>query len=223
MRMLVVEDDPVLSHGIVQVFKNSFAVDHCSRGNEALDAIATVEYDIVLLDLGLPGIDGANVLKTLRNKGNMVPVLILTARDTTEDRVRGLDLGADDYVVKPFEVPELEARVRALLRRKYLSSQSEITVGGLRFDTIGKTVFVGESPIELSKREVTLLEILILNAGRVVSKDILLDKMYGWDEEITPNAIEVYMHRIRKKIAPYGFSIKTLRGLGYLMDKLPPT
>jgi len=173
----------------------------------------------VVLDLGLPELDGMEVLRRLRRRGCMVPVLILTARDGVSDRVTGLDVGADDYLVKPSELAEFEARVRALMRRAQSVATARINHGALMLDTAARRAFVGEEALDLSAREVALLEALLLSAGRVVSKDQLADRLYGVSDEVGPNAIEVFVHRLRRKIEPAGVSIRTIRGLGYLVEK----
>jgi len=173
----------------------------------------------VVLDLGLPGLDGLEVLRRLRRRASNIPVLILTARDSIVDRVNGLDVGADDYLVKPFELAELEARVRALMRRAQSVATARISHGALTLDTAARRAFVGEEALDLSAREVALLEALLLSAGRVVSKDQLADRLYGVSDEVGPNAIEVFVHRLRRKIEAAGVSIRTIRGLGYLVEK----
>jgi two-component system OmpR family response regulator len=220
MRILLVEDDPVLAHGIALALKSSSVVDHGSRVSFAIDALKQVQYDCVVLDLGLRDGDGLEVLKWLRSHRSAVPVLVVTARDTLADRIRGLDNGADDYLVKPFELAELEARIRALLRRRYMQLRNEISLGSLRFDSSGRRAFLDDKPLELSRRELGVLETLMLNVGRVVSKAQLLDSISSWEEELGLNAIEVYIHRIRKKIAPSGFSIRTFRSLGYMLENV---
>jgi two-component system, OmpR family, response regulator len=219
MRLLLVEDDEILSDGICEALRASFVVDHCQSVAQAVLAVDQVEYDTVLLDLGLRDGDGLQLLAKLRSSGSFVPVLIITARDTLEDRVRGLDSGADDYLTKPFGLPELEARVRALIRRRYFSAQAEVAVGNLRFDTVGRRVYVDDVAVDLSARESALLELLLLNLGRLVSKDQIIEKLSTSTDDIGPNAVEVYMHRLRKKIAAVGFEFRTLRGLGYMVQK----
>jgi DNA-binding response OmpR family regulator len=220
MRILLAEDDEVLSDGISKALKQfGYAVDQVTSGNDADQALVSHPFDLVILDLGLPGIDGQEVLKRLRGRGRKLPVLILTARDGLEDRVTNLNLGADDYITKPFDLPELEARVRALIRRSNYGSETEISYGPIRFDTINRHLDIENQPVELSAKELSVLEILLQRPNRVVSKEQLLEHMYGWDEEVSHNAIEVHIHRLRKRLEPFGLSVRTIRGLGYLLEK----
>lgn len=220
MRILIAEDDPVLADGLTRSLRsNEYAVDCVGDGAAADHALSTQPYDLAIIDLGLPRIDGFEVIKRLRRRSAVPPVLILTARDALQDRVRGLDLGADDYLSKPFELPELEARVRALIRRGTAGGNALISNGKLILDTTGRRVTVDDKPLDLSARELGVLEVLMTRSGRVVSKDQLTEKLYGWDEDVGANAIEVCVHRLRKKIEPSGVTIRTIRGLGYLMEK----
>jgi two-component system, OmpR family, response regulator len=219
MRILFAEDDPVLSDGITKALRQSgYAVDWVKAGDDADYALSTIDYDMVILDLGLPKMDGLEVLKNLRGRKNRVPVLVLTARASVSDRVLGLDHGADDYLTKPFNLPELEARIRALIRRRHFDTHSDLEVGNIRFDTIGKRVYINDQLIELSAREISVLELLLIYTGRVVSKEQFVDHLYGWEEEVSENAIEVCIHRIRKKLEPFGVKFRTVRGLGYLVE-----
>ena len=223
MRILLAEDDPVLADGLCRSLRRAgYAVDHAKTGAEA-DAAAGIEaYDLMILDLGLPKLPGLEVLRRLRGKANGVnarmPVMILTAADGTEDRVKGLDLGADDYMAKPFELAELEARVRALVRRGLCGAPVLIQNGALSYDLSGRVAYLNDTQLELSARELGLLEILLQRAGRLVSKDQLVQHLCESGEEVSTNAIEVYVHQLRKKIEP-GASIATVRGLGYCLEK----
>jgi two-component system OmpR family response regulator len=220
MRVLIAEDDPVLADGLTRSLRGSdYAVDCVADGAEADLVLTAHSYDLVILDLGLPRLDGYEVLRRLRRRGSKTPVLILTARDALDDRVKGLDLGGDDYISKPFDLPELEARVRALIRRGQSGGASLLSHGALTLDTVGRRATLGGEPLDLSARELGVLEVLMLRSGRVVNKDQLAAQLYGWDEEVGPNAIEVYVHRLRRKLEPAGVTIRTIRGLGYLLDK----
>ncbi|MBS4096165.1 MAG: response regulator transcription factor [Sulfuricella sp.] len=220
MRILIVEDDEVLLDGLCQAMRHSgHAVDCVGNGKDAVHVLQGEVYDLVILDLGLPKLDGFSVLRNLRGHNQTVPVIILTARESVDDRVKGLDLGADDYMTKPFSLPELEARVRALLRRGQCGANPLITCGALAYDSVGRRVTLNGERLELTSRETGVLEILLSRAGRVVSKDQLIEHLYSYAEEATGNAIEVYIHRLRKKVEAAGVTIRTIRGLGYLMDK----
>jgi two-component system OmpR family response regulator len=222
MRILIVEDDSVLADGLTRTLRHAdYAVDHATNGGEADHVLAAQSYDLVILDLGLPELDGFEVLRRMRRRGSSVPVLVLTARDALQDRVKGLDLGADDYMIKPFDLPELEARVRALIRRGQSGGASVLTHGALVLDTAGRRATLCGDPLDLSARELGVLEVLMMRSGRVVNKEQLTEQLYGWDDEVGPNAIEVYVHRLRKKLEPAGVSIRTIRGLGYLLEKDP--
>jgi two-component system, OmpR family, response regulator len=219
MRILIVEDDTVLANGLVRTFtQDNYAVDHVNNGTQADLMLQESVYDLVILDLGLPKLDGIEVLKKLRQRGNKVAVLILTARDAIESRVKGLDLGADDYLTKPFNLIELEARVRALIRRGQLGSNVPLQCADLKLDVPGKLAKNGDISLPLSAREFSLLEVLMSRMNKVVNKEQLLEALCNWDSEIGDNAIEVYIHRLRKKIEPAGARIRTIRGLGYLLE-----
>ncbi|HZO00428.1 MAG TPA: response regulator transcription factor [Burkholderiales bacterium] len=220
MRILVAEDDPNLAEGLMRSLRQAgYAVDCARSGSEADAALEANEFDLLILDIGLPERSGLQVLKRLRARSSKVPVLILTARDSLHDRVTGLDAGADDYLAKPFELAELEARVRALARRGMAGGLALITHGALSYDPIGRVATLDGTPIELSAREVNLLEIFLQRAGRLVSKDQLVNHLCEWGEEVSGNAIEVYVHRLRKKLEPGGVRIVTVRGLGYSLEK----
>ena len=220
MRLLLVEDDPLIADGLTRGLRaGGHAVDHAADGITADRALAQYPYDLVVLDLGLPGMDGMTVLRRARGRGVATPVLVLTARDALEDRVAGLDAGADDYLAKPFDLPEFEARVRALLRRREGLGTNRLCLGDLVIDLSGHSAFHGSDRIDLSAREFGVLETLARRAGRVVSKEQILEAVTGWDEEVGLNAVEVYVHRLRRKLEPAGVSIRTVRGLGYLLEK----
>ncbi len=219
MRILLAEDDRIIADGLCRSLRQAgYAIDWAGTGLDADTALLTNTYDLVILDIGLPKLSGLDVLRRLRSRSSAVPVLILTALDGINDRVKGLDLGADDYMAKPFELPELEARVRALTRRSS-GTTPVIRCGSLSFDQTDRTVLLNGAVLELSARELGLLEVLLSRAGRLVSKDQLVDYLCGWGEEVSHNAIEVYVHRLRKKIEPGGVRIATVRGLGYCLEK----
>ncbi len=223
MRILIAEDDQVLADGLLRSLRSSgYAVDRVGTGSEADAALAAHEFDLLILDLGLPKLHGFEVLRKLRGRGSSLPVLILTAADSVEQRVKGLDLGADDYMAKPFSLQELEARVRALGRRSMGNASNLIRHGPLSFDASGRVAYLNEQMLELSAREVGLLEVLLQRSGRLVSKDQLVERLCEWGEEVSNNAIEVYIHRLRKKIEQGPVRIATVRGLGYCLEKIGP-
>jgi len=220
MRILVAEDDAILADGLVKSLRHAgYAVDWARTGEEADAALAVQSYDLAILDVGLPRMSGLEVLGRLRARKLRLPVMILTALNGVDDRVRGLDLGADDYLTKPFELAELEARVRALTRRGLCGAPTMLCHGPLAFDQVGRRASLNGEPLELSARELGLLEILIQRGGRLVSKQQLVDHLCEWDGEVSENAIEVYVHRLRKKLEPAGVKIRTIRGLGYCLDQ----
>ena len=220
MRILIAEDDSILADGLTRSLRNSgYAVDAVSDGASADAALIAQEFDLLILDLGLPRLSGLEVLGKLRARNSHLPVLILTAADSIEQRVKGLDLGADDYMAKPFSLSELEARVRALARRGAGGGATVLRHGRLVFDQTGRVALVDDQTLDLSAREVSLLEILLTRSGRMVSKTQIVDHLCEWGEEVSSNAIEVYMHRLRKKIEPSGVKIATVRGLGYCLER----
>jgi two-component system OmpR family response regulator len=218
MRILVVEDDALLADGLTRVLKRSgHAVDQVRTGLQADNSLRITSYELVVLDVGLPGIDGFEVLRRLRSRRSKANVLVLTARDGVEDRVRGLDLGADDYLTKPFSVTEFEARVRALSRRPTLAAAS-IVIRGLSVDVEAKRVKVNDVPIDLTAREWALLELFLARPGRVLSKEQIAQQLASYEDTLTVNAIEVYVSRLRSKVEASGVRIRTVRGFGYLWE-----
>lgn len=219
MHVLLVEDDAVLADGLARVLAgHGMAVDTLRSGTEADLALQRSQpADVLVLDIGLPGMDGFEVVRRLRARGSVLPVLLLTARDAVEDRVRGLETGADDYLVKPFATPELVARVRALARRN-APQPAVLTLGALTLDIGAKRARVGERVLDLSVREWALLEYLLQHPGRVLSKQQIIDAILPWGEDVTQNAVEVYVSRLRQKTAEGGISIRTIRGFGYLLE-----
>lgn len=218
MRLLIVEDDAALARGILKVFRHDgLAVDHVSRGRDALEVIRMEPYSAVVLDLGLPDIDGLQVLKQIRQSHIAVPILILTARDATADRVTGLDQGADDYLSKPFAIEELEARVRALIRRGQGSPDPVVTIGPLTVDRNSGATYIRDELIDLTRRERAILETLAVKAGTVIPKSRLTAEVFGYDDPVAPNALEVHIGRLRRKLEDSGVSVITVRGLGYLL------
>jgi len=219
MRALLVEDDQILADGLSGSLSDwGFSVTLAMTGRYANAALHTQAYDLVILDLGLPDCDGKDILKQLRARKSTVPVLILTARGGLNDRVSGLESGADDYLAKPFELRELEARVRALIRRSYGGFNHQIVVGRLVLDTLGQQLKVDDKPIFMPAREYGVLQALILQVGRVVSKDMIVQRLTVGGDELADNAIEVYIHRLRRRLEPFGVRIRTVRGLGYLLE-----
>lgn len=220
MRLLIVEDENRIVEILTENFRKAgFTVDAVSRGSHGLDALRNIPYDAVVLDLGLPDCDGIDLLKKIRSLGMQVPVLVLTARDAVEDRVKGLDLGADDYLVKPFAASELISRIKALLRRPGGALGSVLSAGNLALDTLARDVQIDNCPVELSRRETALLENLMRRLGRVVSKALLEEKLYGLGEELESNAVAVHVHHLRRKLEKAGAStqIHTVRGVGYIL------
>ena len=219
MRVLVIEDDTTLGHALQEfLIEQGYAVDWLADGDRVLGAVAGQSYDLLLLDLNLPGQSGLDILAQLRAAGEQVPVLILTARDGIEDRVAGLDAGADDYVTKPFDLAELAARVRAFGRRRTGQAQPFIEAGPLQFDTVGREVRANGERLSLSVREISVLEMLMARAGRVVTKRQIVNSLSAWDADFSENAVEVYVYRLRKRLEGTGAGIQTVRGFGYLLD-----
>lgn len=223
MRLLLVEDDVMLASGIkLGLTGAGYAVDWVGSAERALEAIKTESFDAAIIDLGLPKMDGLELTQTLRKSGHSLPILILTARDALQDRVQGLDYGADDYMVKPFELPELLARLRALLRRSQAATSSSVSFGPITLDTAMRQAHAqtdkGHEPIELGPREWTVLEYLMLQAPKPAAKEKILAALTGWDKEITANAVEVYISRLRGKLDPYGVALRSIRGFGYRLE-----
>lgn len=218
MRILLVEDDRPLGEGIRTALKpEGYTVDWLQDGASALHALSHESFDLAILDLGLPRLDGLEVLKRLRAAANAVPVLVLTARDATTDRIAGLDAGADDYLVKPFDVDELKARLRALLRRRFNRPEPTLEYRGIVLDPANQQVSYQGTSVPLPRKEFALLHELLAQPGRVMTRDRLQQALYGWEEEVESNALEVHIHHLRKKFFPE--LIRTVRGVGYLVDK----
>lgn len=218
MRVLLVEDDRMIGEAMLQALKDAaYAVDWERDGVGAIDAIEAIDYELVILDLGLPGKDGLAVLEQLRSSGDTTPVLVVTARDTLDERIRGLDMGADDYLVKPFETGELLARMRAVARRKLGQSLPVLTNGVLRLDPATREAdFCGEH-CRLTAREFALLQALLLRPGAILSRDELETRIYGWNEEVESNAVEFLIHAVRKKLG--SDVIRNVRGMGWMVDR----
>jgi DNA-binding response OmpR family regulator len=225
MRLLVVEDEPRMAQILHAALERAaFTVDSVGRCDDAREALSLTPYDAAVLDLGLPDGDGVQLLQELRQAGNRVPILVLTARDSVEDRVGGLDAGADDYLVKPFAIPEVIARLKALLRRPGGALGTTLAAGNIIFDTIGRDVRVDNRPISMPRRESAILEHLMRRLGRVVPKSVLEEKLYGYGDELESNAIPVHVHHLRRKLMEAGANaeIHTVRGIGYLLTDVKP-
>ncbi len=221
MRILLVEDNQALASGLAAILRGSgYAVDLVGDGASAEAAAAAESYDLVILDLNLPEMDGLDVLRSMRARQNRAAVMILTARGAPEERVRGLDLGADDYMIKPFDISEFEARIRVLLRRQAGLRSSIITYGGVTFDLTSRTFSSAGVPLDIPAREVALLELLFLRAGKVVSKEAIIRSLTGFDDDLSPNAIEQYVSRLRRRLGPFALTVRTARGIGYYLEKL---
>ena len=223
MRLLLVEDDVMVASGMkLGLTDAGYTVDWVGSGERAEQALERDSFDLAIVDIGLPGLNGLELTQRLRGRGLTMPVLILTARDALHDRVQGLDLGADDYMLKPFELPELLARLRALLRRSQAATSAVLGLGPLEMDTAQRRVSLAGQPMELGPREWTVLEYLLLQAPKPAAKDKLLAALTGWDKEITPNAIEVYVSRLRAKLEPAGVLLRSIRGFGYRLELAEP-
>ena len=220
MRILLVEDNETLADGLSSILRGSgYAVDVVRDGASADAVTATEAFDLVILDLNLPEMGGLQVLRSMRARQDKAAVLILTARGTTEERVKGLDLGADDYMTKPFDVSELEARVRVLLRRRAGLHSSSVQYGNVSLDLTSRTFSADGVLIDLPARELGILEVLFMRAGKVVPKDAIIQSLAGFDDDLSPNAIEQYVSRLRKRLGPLGLTVRTARGIGYYLDK----
>ncbi|HTX24259.1 MAG TPA: response regulator transcription factor [Steroidobacteraceae bacterium] len=219
MRILIVEDDELVADAIARGLEMAgFAADRAGSAEAAAAALAAERFDLAVVDVGLPGANGLTLVRRLRREGASLPILILTARDTLAVKVEALDLGADDFLLKPFEQAELAARCRALIRRAHLSAHGQLALGRLRIDVGGRQLRIDDSPVELTAREWLVLECLALNPGRIVSKDRLQQAIASWDQALTPNAVEVYVSRVRAKLGDAA-AIRTVRGLGYRLDE----
>jgi two-component system OmpR family response regulator len=220
LRILITEDDAALAEALqFSLAQSGYAVDWVANGAAADDVLKDDVFGLLILDLGLPKLDGFEVLRRLRRRNASLPVLILSGRENPEEKVLGLDLGADDYLVKPFSLSELQARVRALLRRWQGAAGPVISYGDLNFDTVGRNATVAGRALPLSAHELGVLEILIHRYGRVVSKEQILEQLYNYDKDGSDNAIEVYVHRLRRKLEGSGLAVRTLYGRGYMLEQ----
>ncbi len=222
MRILIAEDDPGLAEGIAAYLRPlGHAVETARSGADAESMLVNERFDLALVDVGLPRMDGFEVVRRMRARGETTPAIIITARDALDDRVHGLDLGADDYLAKPFELAELAARIRAVVRRGQAARSPQLVHGPLVLDTESRRVWLEDEPVELPPREWAVLEILLRRIGKVVSKEHILQSISTWDSELTLNAIEVYVSRLRAKLEPSGIFVRTIRGFGYRLDEFP--
>ncbi|MCU0882922.1 MAG: response regulator transcription factor [Hyphomonadaceae bacterium] len=220
MRLLLVEDDLPLAEALLSLLVSSgYAVDCVHDGEAASALVAAEQFDLMILDLNLPELDGLSVLRAMRAKGNRAAVMILTARGAAEDRVRGLDLGADDYMAKPFDIREFEARVRSLLRRQAGLRSSTVTLGALSLDLTSRQFSANGQPIDLPPRERALLELMVMRAGKVVAKEAIVQSVTSLEDNLSDNAIEQYVSRLRRRLQPLGLNMRTVRGIGYLLEK----
>jgi two-component system OmpR family response regulator len=220
MRVFLVEDDLPLAEALTQLLVSSgHAVDCVHDGDAAQALVAAEPFDLMILDLNLPQLDGLSVLRSMRAQGNRAAVMILTAQGSAEDRVRGLDLGADDYMTKPFDVREFEARVRSLLRRQAGLRSSLVSLGPVSLDLTTRQFAVQGTPIDLPPRERALLELLVMRAGKVVTKEAIVQSVTSLEDSLSDNAIEQYVSRLRRRLHPHGIALRTVRGIGYLLEK----
>lgn len=219
MRLLLIEDSAKLAEWLAKALRaGGYAVDTAQDGKVADQLLFTETYDAVILDLALPSMDGLTVLRRLRARGTTVPVMVLTARGELNDRVAGLNLGADDYLAKPFELAELEARLHALIRRAHGVGESVLTLGPLRYDSVGRVFTLAGATLVLRPKEHAVLEVLLLRGGKAISKDKLFEKVFSVDATTGADVVDIYIHRLRKQLADSGVAIITLRGLGYLLE-----
>lgn len=220
MRVLLAEDDEYLLSALTHALKHKdYTVDGVRSGSEANAALMTAPYDLVLLDLGLPGMDGTEVLSELRKRGEDMPVIVITARDGVEDRIHGLDIGANDYMVKPFDFRELEARMRAVLRKSHWRNRLELEFGSLKLNTNSGRVVSNDQELDLTPKESSVLQALMSKAGQVVSKRHLIEQVSDFKDESSENAVEIVIHRVRKKLEATDVSINTVRGFGYVLEE----
>ena len=220
MRILLVEDDAVLADSTARALRSQgWVVDCTARGEPVPISLREDRYDLLILDIGLAGIDGFETLRRVRAQGTAIPVLVLTARDGVEDRVRGLEGGADDYLVKPFALSELIARARALVRRSQARFSNELRMAALRMDLDARRAFISEEPLSLSAREWEVLSFMLARVGKVIAKEQIVSASNGWDHSTTDNAVEVCISRLRAKIEPAGINVRTVRGFGYLLEE----
>jgi two-component system OmpR family response regulator len=215
----LVEDDALLADGLIRSLKQAdYTVDWTADGEEAESILRVMEFDLVILDLTLPNLDGLEILRVLRERNVPVPVLIVTARSDVDNRIKGLDLGADDYLTKPFEMGEFDARVRALLRRSHADGLKVLSCGALTLDMAARRAYLNDQPLDLPRREFHVLEVLISRHGRIISKDQIIDSISDFDDEMNPSTVEIYIHRIRKKLEATDVTIRTVRGVGYILE-----
>jgi len=219
MNILLIEDDAVLADGLIHTLSGSgYVVTVATTGSYAQQLLTAQDFDLIVLDLGLPDMDGLELLRKIRQRKLPLPIMILTARDSVNDRITGIEQGADDYMSKPFDLKELEARIHALIRRCYGGFNDVIVLGKLTLEPRNHRLSVDGQPLALSAREYGVLEILLLQAGKVVSKDRIAQRLAADDDALTDNAVEIYIHRLRKRLESYGVLIRTVRGLGYLLE-----
>ncbi len=215
----MVEDDALLADGLIRSLKQAdYTVDWTADGEEAESILRVLEFDLVILDLTLPNMDGLEILRVLRQRKVPVPILIVTARSDVDNRIKGLDLGADDYLTKPFEMGEFDARVRALLRRSRADGLKALSCGALTLDMAARRAYLNDRPLDLPRREFHVLEVLMSRHGRIISKDQIIDSISDLSDEINPSTVEIYIHRIRKKLEATDVTIRTVRGVGYILE-----